>query len=75
MKKSEKKVLPFPPPPRAPAPTTILCQIGNERFALTWQIEDLPPAAPLLRLKPPARKGKRIQSRGPSGDPSKEPPA
>src|SRR5712692_8253712 len=44
-------------------------------FRITWQIEDLPPAAPLLRLKPPARKGKRIQSRGPSGDPSKEPHA
>src|SRR5712691_9474616 len=48
MKKSEKKVLHFHPHPRAPAPTTILCQIGNERFAITWQIEDLPPAAPLL---------------------------
>ena len=61
MKKSEKKVLPFPTPPKEPAATTIICQIGNERFAIHWEIEDLPPAAPLLRLQPPARKRKRIQ--------------
>jgi hypothetical protein len=64
MKKSEKKVLPFPTPPIEPAASTLICQIGNERFAITWVIEDLPPAAPLLRLKPPARKGKRIKSLG-----------
>jgi hypothetical protein len=27
----------------------------------SWQIQDLPPAAPLLRLKPPARKPKQIK--------------
>jgi hypothetical protein len=62
MKKSEKKVLPFPTPPIAPAASTIVCQIGNERFAIHFEIEDLPPAAPLLRLKPPAGKGKRMKS-------------
>jgi hypothetical protein len=62
MKKSEKKVLPFLPQPKEPATATIICQVGNERFAIQWVIEDLPPAAPLLRLKPPARKGKRIKS-------------
>ena len=49
MKKSPKKVLPFPKRPEEPAASTITVQIGNERFAIHWQIEDLPPAAtPLL---------------------------
>lgn len=61
MKKTEKKVLPFPAPPIAPAATTIICQIGNERFAIHWEIEDLQPVVPLLRLKPPARRPKRIK--------------
>jgi hypothetical protein len=62
MNKTEKKVLLFPTPPKEPAASTIICQIGNERFAIHFEIEDLPPAAPLLRLKPPARKGKPIKS-------------
>ena len=58
MNQTEKKVLLFPTPPKEPAASTIICQIGNERLAIHWEIEDLPPAAPLLRLQPPARKEK-----------------
>ena len=38
--------------------------IGQERFAIHWEIEDLPPVAPLLPSQPPARKGKikRLQA-------------
>jgi hypothetical protein len=58
MNKSEKKkILPFPPPP--PAANTITCQIGKERFAIHYEIEDLPPVAPLLVLKTPAKKTKK----------------
>jgi hypothetical protein len=28
--------------------STIVVQIGSERFAIHWDIEELPPAAPLL---------------------------
>ena len=30
---------------------TIICQIGDERFAIHFEIEDLPPASPLLPWK------------------------
>ena len=74
MKKSEKKVVPFPTPQRELATSTIICQIGNERFAIHFEVEDLPPAAPLQRLKPPTRKGKRIRSlhAGPRSGSSKD---
>ena len=48
MKNSQKKVLPFPKPPEEPGAQTIVCQIGDERFAIHYEIEDLPPAASLL---------------------------
>ena len=51
MKNSQKRVLPFPKPPEEPGAQTILCQIGNERFAIHYEIEDLPSAAPLLLLQ------------------------
>jgi hypothetical protein len=51
MKNSQKKVLPFPKPPEEPGAQTIICQIGGERFAIHYEIEDLPPAAPLLQWK------------------------
>ena len=51
MKNSQKKVLLFPKPPTEPGAQTIVCQIGNERFAIHYEIEDLPPAAPLLHWK------------------------
>ena len=48
MKNSRKNVLPFPKALEEPAASPIVVQIGNERFAIHYQIEDLPPAAPLL---------------------------
>ena len=48
MKNHNKKVLPFPASPEEPGAQTIICQIGDERFAIHYEIEDLPPAAPLL---------------------------
>jgi hypothetical protein len=55
MKDSHKKVLSFPKPPEEPGAQTIICQIGNERFAIHYEIEDLPPAAPLPQWKQRAK--------------------
>jgi hypothetical protein len=55
MKSSPKKVLPFPKPPEEPAASMIVVQIGSERFALHWKMEELPPAAPMVRLKRPSK--------------------
>ncbi len=52
----EKKVLPFPAPAKPPADNIITCQIGNERFAIHYQIEDLPPVTHPLVRKPPTEK-------------------
>jgi hypothetical protein len=58
MKTNHKKVLPFPAPPEEAAPSTIVVQIGTERFAIHWEIEDLPPpVAPLVLWKPGGNKG------------------
>jgi len=54
--RKNKKVLPFTRPAKEPAPSTIICQIGNERFAIHWQVEDLPPAKPMTRIN---KKGER----------------
>jgi hypothetical protein len=51
----EKKVLSFPKPPVEPGPQTIVCQIGSERFAIHYRIEDLPPVVPLLHWKQRAK--------------------
>jgi hypothetical protein len=56
MKNSQKKVLPFPEPPEELANSPIVVQIGNQRFAIHYEIEDLPPAAPLLQWRHPAKK-------------------
>ena len=48
MKNRKKYVLPFPEPTEEPGTSTIIAQIGSERFAIHMQIEDLPPAAPPL---------------------------
>ncbi len=62
-------------PPQQPAATTIICQIGHERFAIHWEIEDLPPVAPLLPFQPPARNGKIERLRALfRSDSSTEPP-
>ena len=49
--KNSQKVLPFPQPLEVPGAQTIICQIGDERFAIHFEIEDLPPASPLLPWK------------------------
>jgi len=46
MKNRKNNVLPFPRPLEKPGTSTIIAQIGSERFAIHMQIEDLPPAAP-----------------------------
>jgi hypothetical protein len=58
MKNSQKKVLPFPEPREEPGNSPIVVHIGDERFAIHYEIEDLPPAAPLLPWKRPAKKPK-----------------
>ena len=60
-KENEKNVLPFPVPPEKPAVSPMIFQIGRERFAIHWEIEDLPPVKPVLRWKAPSRKVKPIQ--------------
>ena len=54
MKKNlnNEKVLPFPKPREEPEGSTIIVRIGTDRFAIHYEIEDLPPAAPLLWWKP-----------------------
>jgi hypothetical protein len=57
MKNRKNNVLPFPKPPEEPGTSTIIAQIGSERFAIHMQIEDLPPApSPVLMLKRRAKK-------------------
>ena len=50
MRNSQKKVLPFPKPREEPGAHTIVCQIGDERFAIHYEIEDLPPVAPVVAI-------------------------
>jgi hypothetical protein len=59
MKNPKNNVLPFPKPPEEPGTSTIICQIGSERFAIHMQVEDLPPAPP------PVSMGKRRVKRAP----------
>ena len=51
MKNSHKKVLPFPAPSEESQAQRIICQIGDERFAIHWEIEELPPVPPVLLWK------------------------
>ena len=46
MTNRKNNVLPFPKPPEETGISTIICQIGSERFAIHMQVEDLPPAPP-----------------------------
>lgn len=54
---SQKKVLRFPKPPQEPEPSTLVVQIGQDRFAIHWEIEGLPPVAPLI---PWERRDKKV---------------
>ena len=56
MKNTQKKVLPFPKPPEEPGAQSIICNIGDQRFAIHYQIEDLPPAVPALLWKQGTKK-------------------
>jgi hypothetical protein len=66
MKKNEKKLLLFPPPKPGPVDNTVIVQIGVSRFAIHFEIEDLPPLLPppppeLLVLKQPGKKRKSVE--------------
>ena len=56
MKNRPKNVLPFPTPPAEPLDATIIVQVGKDRFAIHWEIEELPPASPLVVWKRRAQK-------------------
>jgi hypothetical protein len=66
MKNSPNKVLLFPAPPQEAESSPIIVQIGGDRFAIHFQIQDLPPAPPLLlRTRGPGRanaKTSRVRS-------------
>jgi len=59
MKDSQKKIFQFPKPLEEPGAHPIICQIGAERFAIHYRIEDLPPAAPLLPWRREQRRPRR----------------
>ena len=56
MKKKEKKVLAFPAPREEAGASSVIVQIGRERFAIHFEFEDLPPAVPPIPLKRAANK-------------------
>jgi len=56
MKDHQKKILPFPKSLAEPDNSRIVVQIGNERFAIHYEIEELPPVPPPLRWKRPGKK-------------------
>jgi hypothetical protein len=52
-KNRKGKLLCFPTPlplPQPSGPTTVTVQVGNQRFAIHFEMEELPPAAPLVFL-------------------------
>jgi hypothetical protein len=55
MENRQKKVLPFPTPPEEPVASTIIVRIGNARFAIHWEIEELPAVAPPVLWKHAAK--------------------
>jgi hypothetical protein len=61
MKNRKNNMLPFPKPLEEAGISTIICQIGSERFAIHMQVEDLPPAPP-----PVVVMGKRRAKKAPS---------
>jgi hypothetical protein len=61
MKNRKDNVLPFPKAPEESGISTIIAQIGSERFAIHMQVEDLPPAAPPVVMR--KRRARRTASR------------
>ena len=54
-----RKILPFPADSDIPARPEIIVQIGDERFAIRWEIEELPTTAPVPTFrKEPKSAGK-----------------
>jgi hypothetical protein len=51
VKNRKNNVLPFPKAAERSGISTIIAQIGSERFAIHMQIEDLPPAAPPVVMR------------------------
>jgi hypothetical protein len=60
MKNRKNNLLPFPEPTESGI-STIIVQIGSERFAIHFQTEDLPPAEPPLVM--PKRKTNKAPSK------------
>jgi hypothetical protein len=60
MKNRQKKVLQFPKAPEEPETSPIVVQIGNERFAIHYQVEALRPAPPVLLWN---RRSKKITAK------------
>jgi len=50
MKNRKNNLFPFPKPRREPGTSTIIAQIGSDRFAIHMRFEDLPPAPPPLEM-------------------------
>jgi hypothetical protein len=63
MDNSYKNVLPFPAPSlKSPRPEMVV-QIGDERFAIRWEIEELPTEAPALaQRREPKRAPKKSEA-------------
>jgi len=53
------KILKFPKPPPKSAASIVIFQLGDDRVAIRWEIEVLPPPAPVLFCKPGTKKAKR----------------
>ena len=56
MKNRTNNVLPFPKPLQEVGTSTIVVQIGSERFAIHFEIEDLPPAGSAVPRTPESKK-------------------
>jgi hypothetical protein len=50
--KKNKKILPFPAPSKEPGAPIVIFTLGDKRVAVRWELEVLPPPAPLLPWKP-----------------------
>jgi hypothetical protein len=61
MKNRKNNVLPFPELPEEPGTSTIIAQIGSERFAIHIQVQDLPPASRPVVM--PERSAKKAVSK------------
>jgi hypothetical protein len=61
MNDTRKKVLLFPSGSERPSRPEIIAQIGNERFAIRWEIEELPAAAPVLALRKEPKSARKIR--------------